>query len=403
MSHTNNNTITHNLSIEQASHTGTRDTLSDSESLLGIICQDCVQPKTPRLEAIAERYHLQSVARSLLPTERIAQCLRTLAPNKQHVEIHRNDENKTAHYKNLLTCARVWFCPICSARISEGRAQELTNFCAHWNAERGSMALITYTLSHSKKEPLSKTLDTLLEAYRKFKSGRKFQSIKEATFWYGSVRTLEITYTANGWHPHIHELVFFELDRPQTKREQIPEMKTHWQNVAKRAGGTASKKNGLDFATANTKIYDYITKYGHRPTTDSWSIDREVTKAVAKRASGKGRTPWQLLADYAEGDQQAGKLFQEYAITLKGRNQLVWSRNLKQEYTELEKITDEELTTELDETYTLFTTLSATQWKAIRDLPHDIRGELLAHAGMNDRVNFLSMLIANNIPVDVEF
>lgn len=403
MSYTNHNTISPIVSIEQASHTGTRDTLSDSESLLGIYCQYCYPPQTPRQEKIAERYYLQTLSRELLPTERTAQCLRTIAPHAHEVELHRKPEQHTAHYRNLLTCGRVWFCPVCSAKITEARAQELQQFCTHWNAERGTMALVTYTIRHNREDSLSDLLEVLKHAKRKMKQGNPWQRIKDSVNYFGAVSTTEITYTKNGWHPHIHELWFMEFDAPISKLQLADKLKARWATMVQRAGGEAGYTAGIDYKDADTAIYSYISKYGHQPTTNTWSIDREVTKAVSKRARSGSRTPWQLLDDYGQGDHHAGRLFQEYAYSIKGRNQLNWSRELKAEFKELDTQSDEEIAEQLENETELFTTLTRKQWYDIINLPRDIRGELLTIAGNGNHEQFNMFLLEHGITLDVEF
>lgn len=389
--------IEHNIEFFPES-LGTSD-----ESLLGIYCQDCFTPQTPALTRTAERFYLQSLARQLIPNERISQCLRVIAPGHDTVELHRNPETLSAHYKNLLTCARVWFCTVCASKITERRAKELQDFCVHWNKERGSMALITYTIQHQKGDTLLSLLDILKDARRKMKQGKAWQKIKDNVFWYGTVSTTEVTHGSNGWHPHIHELVFFEFDVMLSKIALEEKLSQRWQSSVQRAGGDASLYAGLDYTTADTAIYSYISKHGHQPSNGNWSIDREVSKAVSKRAKKGSRTPWQLLDDYGQGDDHAGYLFQEYAHAMKGRNQLVWSPNLKSEYKELDQQSDEEIAEEITPDYELFASLTAGQWKAIRDMDKDIRGDLLAIAGAGNREQFFDMLLAYGIPLDVEF
>lgn len=389
--------IEHNIEFSPES-LGTSD-----ESLLGIYCQHCDPPQTPRQERIAERYYLQSLSRELLPTERTAQCLRTIAPHAHEVELHRNSEQNTAHFRNLLTCGRVWFCPVCSAKITERRAQELQQFCTYWTQERGTIALVTTTIQHQHGEPLTNLLSILKDARRKYTSGKPMKKIREDSLFFGSVSATEITHGKNGWHPHQHELMFFEYDLPITRAGLEDRLQTRWKSAVERAGGSTHLNIGLDYKDADTDVYSYIAKYGHPPQTDSWSIDREVTKAISKRAKATSKTPWQLLDDYGNGDTHAGKLFQEYAYAVKGRNQLVWSRALKAEYKDFNPMTDEQIADEHDEHSELFATLTRKQWYEIINLSRDIRGQLLTIAGNGDNNAFFDFLLSHGISLDVEF
>ena len=75
-----------------------------------------------------------------------------------------------------------------------------------------------------------------------------------------------------------------------------------------------------------------------------WGAAEELTLTAKKEARSKtGRSPFQLLADYAErDDKQAGALFAEYAQTFKGLRQLVWSDGLKK-LAGVDAMTDEEV------------------------------------------------------------
>lgn len=66
---------------------------------------------------------------------------------------------------------------------------------------------------------------------------------------------------------------------------------------------------------------------------------------------------WDLLKmSMLEGGEQFGKLFQEFAISFKGRRQLVWSRGLKAMFGIGER-TDEELAEETEKTSVDFDTV----------------------------------------------
>ena len=60
------------------------------------------------------------------------------------------------------------------------------------------------------------------------------------------------------------------------------------------------------------------------------------------RSRPRGRSPFQLLADYADqNDARAGALFAEFAGVFKGRRQLVWSPGLKK-LAGIDEVSDEQ-------------------------------------------------------------
>ena len=60
-----------------------------------------------------------------------------------------------------------------------------------------------------------------------------------------------------------------------------------------------------------------------------WGLEHEMTKGHIKKGKTDSKTPFDLLRDYAEGDENAGKLFRIYFEAFKGTRQLNWSKGLK--------------------------------------------------------------------------
>jgi len=80
------------------------------------------------------KWALQAEARAMLPNERVAQCLRQINPMAAGVEGLHSPEHQVAHYKSLIVCGSVWMCPLCAAKISERRRDELERAITHHTA-----------------------------------------------------------------------------------------------------------------------------------------------------------------------------------------------------------------------------------------------------------------------------
>ena len=82
-------------------------------------------------------------------------------------------------------------------------------------------------------------------------------------------------------------------------------------------------KHGLDLRNGY-----YAEQY-----VSKWGIEDEITKGHTKKGREGGYTPFDLLQLSIENQEIYGKLpsklFQEFAIAMKGARQLVWSRGLK--------------------------------------------------------------------------
>ena len=93
-------------------------------AVISTVCDDSkIDEKNDVLEvqrAIRfERYAMQSVAKDLLPNERVKICLRHVAGD--NVEVRKHLKTEKAFYSGLMVCGSVWMCPVCASKISERR------------------------------------------------------------------------------------------------------------------------------------------------------------------------------------------------------------------------------------------------------------------------------------------
>ncbi len=317
------------------------------------------------------RFALQAAARDLVPAERVSKCLRALIP-RSHVDVLYAPAQKSAMYAGLVTCASVWMCPVCSAKITERRRAELAAGLASWTAQEDRRAvLVTFTLQHTAEDSLEAVLVALKASWRAFTHGRWWQEFKSSWSLAGTVAALEVTHGDNGWHPHKHVLFFFPEDVSIIALER--ELKTRWSQVVANSGKYASYEHGVDVRFSDEDIAGYVAKLGR------WSASHEMTKTPAKRGGAGARSVLQLLADAASGDHQAGALWREYALGFKGSKQLVWSRSLRAlvGLVEQEK-TDEELAAEVEELAVILAQLTWQEWRVV--LANDCRAGVLEGA-----------------------
>ncbi len=69
--------------------------------------------------------------------------------------------------------------------------------------------MTTYTIKHKKFNDLADLLQRFLEVRCKRKMGRSGQALRHDFQMTGTIRVLEVTRSKeNGWHPHVHGLVF---------------------------------------------------------------------------------------------------------------------------------------------------------------------------------------------------
>ena len=344
-------------------------------------------------QATIRRFAMQSAARELMPREGVARCMRAGHPREDGtwgVDVLYAPMKAAAHFGGLQCCKSVWLCPVCAAKISERRRIELAEGLNAWlqftTGERRRTLLVTFTLAHERTDDLSVVFGALKKARKLLVGGRGAQKLKRDHGVVGMVRALELTHGLNGWHPHLHVLMFFDQEVPILVFEQA--MKSRWAECVQAAGRYASWENGCDVRFSDSDISNYIAKWGQDP---GWTTAHELTKAVTKSGRRKGRTPTQLLADYLAGDVDAGRLWLQYAVNFKGERQLRWSSGLRARLGLEKEKSDEEIAIEQEEIAVVLSSLTTGAWRIV--LANDARGELLEVAAGGDPASVEAFLV----------
>jgi hypothetical protein len=334
------------------------------------------------------RWQRQSMAARIMQGERVAKCYRVRV--KPFVEVLHSAKIHKAHYGGLTTCGSVWMCPICSAKITERRRQELESV----NAAELSCFMVTLTLQHDKTDELKTVNGHLSEAWRMMKSGRWWKDFARELLIMGSVTGTEVTYGLEfGWHPHKHILIWSRLSFQDVNANLIRVLiSERFESILAKSGRYVSPVHGVDVRKGNDLIREYVAKFGHEPKESGWSLAAEITKAPAKIGlkSGDHYTPFQLLDLYLAGSMQAGLLFREYALTMKGTKQLVWSRYTRELFGLDDELSDEELAAMQEQDAVILALLKPEHWRVI--LKKEKRASLLEVANTGN-VEYLRVFL----------
>lgn len=367
---------------------------------LGTITKSCNTPANHRLE----RWAMQSAAREILPSERVSSCLRTISKFKQptpstlqnflsadyfqNVEILRTKDR--FHYGNLTTCGSVWHCPICAAKISELRRAELTKAVENCKSNGGQVHLLTLTVPHYSHQKVKTVLRGLTDALRRLTNSRGWKSLSERIGLFGRIRSLEVTYGENGWHPHFHLLLF--THRPFNIAYLQAELLDLWKVACVRSSLPEPNQHGVKLDDGKLAA-QYVGK---------WGIEHEMTYGHIKK-SREGYSPFDLLRVQIGGalsdrclddkPEKAAELFREYAKAFKGKRQLVWSKDLRNMLlSDLPELTDEEAADSVDADAEFFALVPLTIWKIV--LKKNLRGVVLekCRAGLDVLGEYLQEL-----------
>ncbi|MDY8049658.1 protein rep [Paenibacillus polymyxa] len=328
-----------------------------------------------RLDSRFLRYQMQSAAKYILPHNRVGICLRHQIEQYGNVDIFKHRETQRAFYGGLMVCGSVWVCPVCASKISERRRQELkTAFKAHLDTG-GHCTMVTLTFSHSARDKLDDLLIALGKSMQSFSRGKRHDIFRREIGLVGKIRAFEITYGANGWHPHIHLLLMHSIGigDPWDWVDMEERLYGLWEGACAKNGFATSREHGLklhDAAEAST----YIGKWGDL-MDKRWGTDSEMTKANIKKGRSGSMTPFDMLrAVIEDGDLEYEDKYREYAKATKGKQQLVWSPGLKAKYL-IEEKTDEEVAAEKVEAADLLGQLHWQEWKHI--IKNNLRYQLL--------------------------
>jgi hypothetical protein len=350
-------------------------------------------PKVPKLtptkegleemkaDVVKQRYALQSVAAKVLPGEkRLHECMRCRVPVASHVIVQFVVSTGTAHYAGLIQCGSVWLCPVCAAKVTEKRRKQLRHIVKRHIKWGGSVYMVTYTIQHDRYDNLEVLLNQFLKARRSMKAGRNGQSLRDDFGVFGTISVLEVTWSElNGWHVHVHELVFCTLPRMDEDGYEA-KAKAAWKHAAAKQG-LSMNEHGFRLDRTYGAVGDYIAKFGYEPArgADTWGVESEMTKGHMKKGRGEEHlTPFGILAAIEAGREDLKPVFAEYARSFKGHKQLNPSPGLYAFYGEEEK-TDAELAEEHEEENVVdLVLLDDEQWAAV--VGNDIRAELLVVA-----------------------
>lgn len=325
-----------------------------------------------------ERFALQSVSRSILPSGQIAKCLRVPFRPGGAVDVMYSPATGSAAFSGLVTCHSVWDCPVCAAKISERRRVEIQAAIAAWKVQGGSVSLLTCTNGHGPWDPLSDLLRGQSKAITRFFGCRQGVELMAALGRVGHIRAWEVTHgrlreVSNGWHPHFHILLFLSHTHADLSWAEDWAFQV-WHNACSLAGlPLPNRRHGVTFEDG-TRAAAYVAKMGLEDPPAAWGLDSEMTKGHIKRAKD-GETPFDFLrADLASSDPQARALFREFSRAFKSKHQVSWSRGLRERF-DLEDLTDAELAAAVEQDAFLLASLSSEDWRLVLRL--DARGELL--------------------------
>jgi hypothetical protein len=211
------------------------------------------------------------------------------------------------------------------------------------------VAFCTLTMRHHNGQGLPALWDALSAAWNKVTGGKAWLTNKRHYGIAGWLRVVEVTHGRNGWHVHIHALVFIAGKQTEHLVQQLhAAMFGRWSSALEKQGLAAPLMVGQDAHLVTNggdrSLAEYFTKATDRRPSET--IGLEVTQSQTKKSRDrhKTRTPWALLDDVEDlGLADSLGLWHEWERGSKGRKQMTWSMGFRAELGLLVEQTDEEL------------------------------------------------------------
>lgn len=303
-------------------------------------------------------YHMQHVLRRFidrLPADEQAQlkslrlCCQSVRKDMRGVYLLASNDGR-ARYFGHVSCKNPFACPVCASQMMEKyRARIATAIDLLYKDYFGFM--FTLTIPHWRFMSCRETTDILNDSWKYFnnrvkkdKSWRVFQQFVEAVGLAHHVRVIEHTFgKQNGWHPHIHGLMWVPHDKADEVLKWELSLDEYWLKGAKRCMLKYWKKHKLheNILESGKLTYDQLAdrvfscsegklqglffsrakgKLGQAHASSyicGWGADREATGNIRKEASNSGHyTPYQILLK-AEHDKLFEDIYMEFCLAMR--------------------------------------------------------------------------------------
>ena len=341
---------------------------NDSKGLTG---------KLKRLLADRARALIAETCGDMPEAAKIAACGVHVRAGVEDVAIERHP-NGYVYATGLQTCGSVWACPICSFKIRTKRATELAAAIAAHKANGGTVMLLTLTTQHSFGETLDELWTQTQDTWSYITGHSRYRRLK-LQLGLGFCRTMEVMFGLNGWHPHLHVVLFSEtpvdqFDNRDIWAEIIVCFHDLWVNRMRNKYNRECRSSvAVDLRPVKDDGIDgvgvYCTKAGY-----------EVAMADGKEGRTRtSRHPFAIAYDAVEtGDKADVLLFREWIKGSHDRRMWTWSKGLRRKLGLADEKTDEELAAEADETIEQVCIVSRKLWRKIATTRIGLRAEVLA-------------------------
>jgi hypothetical protein len=164
--------------------------------------------------------------------------------------------------------------------------------------------------------PLETLRKGLCRAWRRLQQSRQWRDARDDCEVEHLIRAHEITLGDNGWHPHVHVMMFARY--PDLLDAWQRRLMLAWKHAVECEMGAECVPSATHALKISTCRDDYIAK-----------MALEVASSATKQGRQGNFNPWQIAKRIVEGDERP-EVWEEYAAGMRGCHQLQWSRGLRE-------------------------------------------------------------------------
>jgi len=253
-------------------------------------------------------------------------------------------------------CGAGRFCVLCGAQIAAKNQEDIETGLRNAIAKGWSALMLTYTFPHLVTHTATESVENLALACKLAGKGGDMTRFRKKYGIVGHIVRQEETYGLHGWHPHLHVIVFFDHVLSEEEIAEVTEkFKQKWQAACYKVGiippnrTRAFEERGfLAEPILNIEqVADYLAKVGWKNSSTEFKAHAKeaILENSGKRIKGaafelsardakaprlaEGRTPWDILEGFANGDPRDTELWLDYIEAFHGKPMVRWSPHLK--------------------------------------------------------------------------
>jgi hypothetical protein len=241
----------------------------------------------------------------------------------------------STHVKGIARCGQVGLCPRCAPKVRGLRAADISHAVENWLGRGEEVWFATFTVPHREWESAGRVWDRVQGRYSwAFSDGRAGQDARRSNGVVHSIRAVEVTYGANGWHVHIHALLFCRSD---VGRFDPVSVAHRWRDALQSEGLRYVPHVSCDLRPVTASdVGDYLAKVDG----SHWGAGVELARCDLK--ASRGLRVDQVLELATTGEAEWVRRWAQLERQTRGRRWFRWSAGLRAEV----GLTDPEMTDE---------------------------------------------------------